>query len=66
MAIEPVLSGVNVQAVWPRPDAEGAGADGHAKRHGGGGQRREAPQDEAQPVTNSEGQLTGTLINITA
>lgn len=66
MAIEPVLPGVGVQAVWPRPDAEGARSDGHAKRDGGEGQHRKAPRDEVHPVTNSEGQLTGTLINITA
>ena len=66
MAIEPVFPGFNVQPVWPRPDSERARSDGHAKRDGGDEQPEEESRDEAHPVTNSEGQITGTLVNVTA
>lgn len=66
MTIEPVVASIITNAVRPKPDADQARPDDHAKRDGREDQSKKDQHAETQPVLNDQGQITGKLIDISA
>ena len=66
MVIEPVTTGSSTSTVRPKPDADQARPDDHAKRDGKEKQSKKDRCPETQPTLNEQGQLTGKIIDIRA
>jgi hypothetical protein len=65
MAFETLRPLAPLPAVHAKPEAARLNPDGQNKREGKGRQSRKLFNDEAHPVTNEQGQLTGKLIDTT-
>ena len=65
MAFEMLRPLIPTQAVHAKPEAVRVKPDDQKKREGKGGQSRHSPEDQAHPVPNDQGQLTGKLIDTT-
>jgi hypothetical protein len=65
MAFETLRSLVPTSAVHAKPEAVRVKPDDQNKRDGKGRQPRQPADDQAHPVTNDQGQLTGKVIDTT-
>lgn len=65
MAFETLLSLLAVSAVHAKPDAGRTNSEGQNRRESKAQQRRQG-RDASHPVPNTQGQMTGKLIDTTA
>lgn len=65
MSVDPLRPGLGAQAVVPKQDANGQSGR-ESRRDGKPAKPESEPPDRPRLVLNSLGQLTGTIIDITA